>query len=47
MGKAKVPRKRRSSPAARWSDRGRFLAVAIELLVEGSRLLRDLIGGRP
>lgn len=48
MGNGKAPQPRHTSPPAeRWTQRCRALAVALELLIEGSRLLRDLIGGWP
>jgi hypothetical protein len=47
MGKGKAPRPRHTSPAERWTQRCRALAVALELLVEGWRLLRELLSGGP
>ena len=48
MGKRKAPQRRHTSPdAERWTQRCRTLAVALELLIEGWRLLRELIGGWP
>ena len=43
MGK----RNRRTNPAGEWTQRFRILAVALELLIEGWRLLRELSGGAP
>jgi|HubBroStandDraft_5_1064220.scaffolds.fasta_scaffold180321_1 hypothetical protein len=47
MGKGKASRSRHTSTTERWTQRGRTLAVAVELLIEGWRLLRDLLGGWP
>jgi len=47
MGTGKAPRPRRTSQADRWTQRFRILAVALELLIEGWRLLRELLGGWP
>jgi hypothetical protein len=49
VGKGKAPRLRHTgpSPAERWTERCRALAAALELLIEGWRLLRDLFGGWP
>jgi hypothetical protein len=47
MGKGKALRKRHTSPVEQWIQRCRVLAVALELLAEGWRLMRDLIGGWP
>lgn len=47
MGKGKAPRPRYTSPTGQWTKRCRALAVALELLIEGWRLLRELLGGWP
>jgi hypothetical protein len=47
MGTGKAPRPRHTSRAERWTKRCRTLAVALELLIEGWRLLRELLGGWP
>jgi hypothetical protein len=47
MGKTRAPQPRRTRPAAQWTDRYRTIAVALELLLEGSRILKDLLGGWP
>jgi len=47
MGKTRAPQRRRTRPAAQWTDRYRTIAVALELLLEGSRILKDLLGGWP
>ena len=46
-GNAPRPRPRHTSSAERWTQRCRAFAVALELLVEGWRLLRELTGGWP
>lgn len=47
MGKGKAPKSRHTSTTEGWTQRCRTLAVAFELLIEGSRLLRDMLGGWP
>jgi hypothetical protein len=47
MENNRAPQPRRTGPAAHWTDRCRTIAVAIELLMEGSRILKDLLGGWP
>ena len=47
MGKGNAGKGRRTDPAEEWTRRGRTLAVALELLYEGWRILRDLLGGGP
>jgi hypothetical protein len=45
MAKGKAPKSRHTSTIERWTQRCRALAVAFELLIEGWRLLRDMLGG--
>jgi hypothetical protein len=48
VGTGKEPRPRHTSPPAdQWTRRCRTLAVALELLIEGWKLLHDLLGGWP
>jgi hypothetical protein len=47
MGKGKAPESRQTSTTEQWTQRCRTLAVAVELLIEGLRLLRDMLGGWP
>ena len=47
MSEDKASQPRHTSSAERWTQRCRILAVALELLIEGWRLMRDLLGGWP
>jgi hypothetical protein len=45
VGNGKAPHPRHTSPAGRRTERWQVLTVALELLIEALRLLRELLGG--